>query len=164
MTDQPGIAVPATAVNMIATEVRGYGHRRLETGGFLMLPRGTAIVSTVAFAGAAGIVRRHNLFQISERALDRLFTFADDHDLHIPVQFHSHEQGAFLSRTDAEHGLRVEGFTSVVVPMYSAPPVEMSRWGWWCFTIGAWVAAVIPPIGPGPVTAVRFDEDGVHAN
>jgi len=164
MTEQPGVAVPATAVAIIATEVRGYGHRRLETGGFLLLPRDTATVSTVAFAGAPGIVRRHNLFQISERALDRLFIFADDHDLQIPVQFHSHELGAFLSRTDAEHGLRVEGFTSVVIPTYSAPPVEISQWGWWCFTTGAWVSAVVPQIGHGAVTAVRFDEDRVHAN
>lgn len=127
-----------------------------------MLPRDTPTVSIVACAGSTGILRRHNLFQISEGAPDRLFAFADDHDLHAPVQFHSHETGAFLSRTDAKHGLRVEGFTSVVVPTYSAPLCEMGRWGWWCFTAGVW-AATFPPIGHGPVTAVRFDEDGVHA-
>jgi len=163
MTDQPGIAVPPTAIELITAEVRGYGHHRLETGGFLMLPRDTTTVSIVAFTGAAGILRRHNLFEISEGALDRLFAFADDHDLQVPVQFHSHEMGAFLSRTDAEHGLRVEGFTSVVVPTYSAPPCDMGRWGWWCFTAGVWAATAALPIGHGPVSAVRFDEDGVHA-
>lgn len=163
MTDRPDLAVPPSAIELVASEVRAYGHRRLETGGFLMLPRDAPTVSIVAFAGTAGILRRRNLFQISAGALDRLFAFADDHDLQAPVQFHSHQTGAFLSRIDAEHGLRVEGFTSVIVPTYSAPPGDIRRWGWWCFTAGAWAATAVPPIGHGPVTAVRFDEDGVHA-
>jgi len=90
---------------MITAETRAYGQRYPETGGFLMLPRDSGTVTTVAFAGTTGIVRRQHLFQISERALDRLFTFADDHDLHIPVQFHSHEYDAF--GRDLAHGLQV---------------------------------------------------------
>src|SRR5437660_1251066 len=119
MTDQPETAVPAGAVETITTEIRVYGQQLLETGGFMMLPRGCGTVTTVAFAGITGIVRRQHLFQISARALDRLFTFADDHDLYIPVQFHSHERGAYLSWIDAQHGLRVDGFTSVVIPTYT---------------------------------------------
>ncbi len=162
MTDQSQTAVPAAAVNTITTEIRAYGQRYMETGGFLMLPRERGTVTTVAFAGTAGIERRRHLFQISERTLDRLFTFADDHDLYIPVQFHSHEYDANLSWTDAQHGLRVDGFTSVVIPTYTDPPADMGRWGWWCFTAGEWAPAPVPHYGPGRVRVVRFDADGVR--
>ena len=67
-------------------------------------------------AGCTGIVRAKDHFQISERALDRLFTYADAHRFWLPVQFHSHQFGTAMSRTDARHGLCVEGFVSAIVP------------------------------------------------
>lgn len=162
MTDHPETAVPASAVSTITAEIRAYGQRQLETGGFLMLPRGSGTITAVAFAGTTGIVRHQRLFQISERALDRLFTFADDHNLYIPAQFHSHEDHAYLSWTDARYGLRVDGFTSTVIPTYGEPPADTGHWGWWCFTAGDWAPTAAPVTTTGPVNVVQFDEDGVR--
>jgi hypothetical protein len=119
------------------------------------------VVSAVAFAGDIGIVRYRDVFQISERALDRIFTFADDHDLWIPAQFHSHKADAFLSFTDERHGLCVEEFTSIVIPTYAAPPDDIARWGWWRFTAGRWRDAEPGHVTGGTVQLVRFDEAGV---
>ncbi len=156
--------LPQAAVAAIAKDVQVYGHRGLETGGFLLLSRDADVVSTVAFAGDEGIVRQRNLFQISERALDRLFTFADDRDLWVPVQFHSHGAGAFLSLTDADHGLRAEGFTSAVIPGYRDPPTDIHQWGWWRFTAGRWGRVSGACVGDGLVELVRFDEVGVRGD
>jgi hypothetical protein len=154
--------LPQAAVVAITKDVRVYGLCELETGGFLLLPGDADIVSLVALAGDQGITRRRDRFQISERALDRLLTFADDRDLWVPIQFHSHEAGAFLSPIDADHGLRVEGFTSVVVPAYRDPPGNLDRWGWWRFTAGHWARANGARVADGAVELVRFDEAGVH--
>lgn len=155
-------SVPAEAVDRIIEETRTFGRRVLETGGFLLLPRDAPTVSLVAFAGAVGIARGRDLFEISERALDRLFVFADDHDLWAPIQFHSHRLGAFLSRTDMEHGLCAEGFISVVVPTYAAPPDSVTQWGWWRFESGAWVAIGPCAVGTGEINVVEFGEVGVR--
>ncbi len=108
------ILIPASGVTAAVDETAAFGVRDLETGGFLLVPRsssadGGSPVAVIALAGDTGIVRDRGLFQISERALDRIFAFADDHDLWIPAQFHSHKVGAFLSRTDQRHGLCVDG-------------------------------------------------------
>jgi hypothetical protein len=157
--------IPDVGVAAIVEETAAFGVRDLETGGFLLVPRESsaeaAVVSIVAFAGDVGIVRYRDVFQISERALDRIFTFADDHDLRIPAQFHSHEVAAFLSFTDEQHGLRVEEFTSIVIPTYAAPPEEPARWGWWCFVAGRWRDAEPGQVIGGSVQLVRFDEAGV---
>jgi hypothetical protein len=156
------VRIRAAAAARIIEEVTAFGRRSLETGGFLLAPRGSAALSVVAFAGKAGIVRCRDLFQISERALSRLFEFADDHDLYAPVQFHSHRRGPFLSRTDKEHGLRAEGFISAVVPTYAGPPRSVTAWGWWSFQEGNWVAVRPPALLAGEITAVEFDEDGLR--
>jgi hypothetical protein len=162
MTLPSMLILPRAAVAAITRDVRGYGQRELETGGFLLSPRDTDVVSMVALAGDQGIARWRDKFQISERALDRLFSFADDRDLWAPIQFHSHEAGAFLSPIDANHGLRVEGFTSVVIPAYRDPPTDIHRWGWWRLTQGRWARTNGARIGDGAVELVRFDEEGVH--
>ncbi len=162
MTLRCALILPQSAVESITRDVRVYGQRELETGGFLLLARDADVVSMVAFAGDQGIARWRDRFQISERALDRLFSFADDRDLWVPIQFHSHEAGAFLSPIDADHGLRVEGFTSVVVPAYRDPPTDIHRWGWWRFTAGRWARANGARVADGAVELVRFDEGGVH--
>ena len=162
MTLPSMLILPRAAVEAITRDVRGYGRRELETGGFLLLPIDADIVSMVALAGEHGVVRRRDSFQISERALDRLFTFADDRDLWAPIQFHSHEAGAFLSRIDVDHGLRVEGFTSVVVPAYRDPPTDIRLWGWWRFTQGRWARTNGARVADCAVELVRFDEEGVH--
>jgi hypothetical protein len=161
------IVIPADAVTAVIGETAAFGARDLETGGFVLVPRvtspgGDPPAAAIALAGDAGIVRHRDLFQISERALDRVFTFADDHDLWIPAQFHSHRVGAFLSVTDKRHGLRVDGFISVVVPAYASPPRDLTRWGWWQFESGRWRDAESGHVTGGTVEVVRFDEAGVH--
>lgn len=160
------VAIPAAGVAAIVKDIAAFGARDLETGGFLLAPRGGAtdgdgVVTAVAAAGDVGIVRCRDAFQISERALDRLFTFADDHGLWIPAQFHSHEVAAFLSFTDERHGLCVEEFTTIVIPAYAAPPEDVARWGWWRFTAGRWREAEPGHVTSGTVHLVRFDEAGV---
>lgn len=152
--------MPLLAVKAVIEHVRLYGLRRLETGGFFLLPRDEKTVSTVAVAGTAGIVRRHNLFQISERALAQLFAYADSRDLWVPIQFHSHGRGALLSFTDVAHGFCVEGFVSVVIPDYATPTSDVTSWGWWCFSAGEWLPVEPAKVGTGYVVVVRFDEDG----
>jgi hypothetical protein len=150
-------------VHAVLDETRAYGKRNVETGGFLTASTNSDAITGVAVAGTAGIVRRADLFQISERALDRLFTYADDRGLWMPVQFHSHRFGAGMSLTDELHGLRVEGFISTILPQYANPPEDASKWGWWQFTEGEW--RPLTPISidrpeSGPV--VVFDEGGVR--
>jgi hypothetical protein len=156
------LAVPAGAGPVIADEICRYGRRGTETGGFLLAPEGTGSVSIVAFAGAAGITRRRLLFQVSELALDRLFGFAAARRCWVPAQFHSHAAGAFLSVTDQEHGLRVSGFASAVVPEFADPPAAVAAWSWWRFDDGEWVGAPAPRTADGDLEAVIFDEDGVR--
>jgi hypothetical protein len=162
MTSGFGLSFPEGAIPLIAADVRSYGERSLETGGFLLTPVGGEVVSVVALAGERGIVRHRELFQISERALDRIFTHADDHELHIPVQFHSHRLGAFLSWTDASHGLCVADFVSVVIPGYREPTCDVQQWGWWQFGDRRWKPIAAPRVTPGTTSFVRFDEDGVR--
>jgi hypothetical protein len=153
----------ADAVAAVIRETRSYGERSLETGGFLIAESGTDTLTGVAMAGDAGITRRRRLFQISERALDRLFTFADDQGLWIPVQFHSHERAAFMSETDAEHGLRVEGFVSTIIPEFAAPPDDVCSWRWWEFQQGDWHACSPARIVAAELDlAIVFDEDGIR--
>ncbi|MDP9226030.1 MAG: hypothetical protein M3P18_19765 [Actinomycetota bacterium] len=162
MSGEESITVPESAIDLIADEILVFGQQNVETGGFVLAAREDSVVSKVALAGEAGIVRHRNLFQISERALDRLFTFADDHGMWIPAQFHSHRLAAFLSPTDKQHGLKVEGFTSVVVPTYAAPPRDITCWGWWRFEAGEWRDAELCRLVEGAVSVIRFDEDGAR--
>ena len=158
------IALPMSGVVSVIDEVRTYGRHHQETGGFLLLPRGNSTVSVVALSGSAGIERRHNLFQVSARALASLFTFADDRDLWVPVQFHSHGASTFLSDTDKTHGLCVEGFISTVVPHFHGPPSDITAWGWWRYTKGRWIAIEPAIQGDGDVEVVHFDEGGIDAS
>jgi len=157
------LAIPSGAVDVLARETRSYGVRLLETGGFLFTETDHTTQRGVALAGTRGIVRRRRLFQISARALDRLFTFADDRGLWIPVQFHSHEMSAVMSETDDAHGLRAEGFVSAIIPSFAAPPADVSRWGWWQFQHGGWHQRAPITVHPAAVDlVVTFDEDGVR--
>jgi hypothetical protein len=150
-------------VDAVVDETRTYGDRNLETGGFLTAATNSDDITGAAVAGTRGIVRRADLFQISERALARLFSYADDKGLWMPVQFHSHRFGPGMSLTDALHGLRVEGFISTILPRFADPPKDVSQWGWWQFTDGEWFsfpAISIDRQKLGPV--IVFDEDGVR--
>jgi hypothetical protein len=163
MTALPNaLSLPAGAARRIAADARAHGLTDVETGGFLMAPRGRDAVRIVAFAGVTGVVRRRRLFQISAGAIDKLFEHADQNELWIPAQFHSHGGTAFLSPTDKRHGLAVEGFVSVVVPFYAAPSDNPSSWGWWQYRAGEWVPTRAAGASLADSAYLRFDEDGVR--
>ena len=164
MTIRPSspFALPATAGRVIAEEVRRFGQRDVETGGFLLAPRGHSTVTVVAFAGEAGIIRERLLFQVSALALDQLFGFADQRSCRIPAQFHSHAAGAFLSFTDQQLGFRVNGFTSAVIPRFTDPPAGVPTWGWWRFSSENWTPCQPPQTKGDDMEAVTFDEEGVR--
>jgi hypothetical protein len=157
------LTVPAAAGLVIAEEVRWFGRRDVETGGFLLAPQGQGTVVVVAFAGQAGITRHRLLFQVSPLALDRLFGFADQRACWVPAQFHSHATEAFLSPTDQQNGLRVSGFTSVVIPRFADPPPDVAAWGWWQFSGPDWTRCWPPGVEGHEVEVVIFDEEGVRA-
>lgn len=164
MSRATSLFIPSAGVRAVAEEIQVFGQQNLETGGFLAMRRGQATVSTVAMAGTSGIGRAHNLLQISARALDRLFAYADEQDLWIPIQFHSHAASAFLSQTDRTLGLCVEGFVSTVVPNFHRPPANTTAWGWWRYSGGEWLDIEAAGEVPGEVGVIRFDEDGVRAS
>jgi hypothetical protein len=154
--------VPAEAGPAIADEVRRYGALDVETGGFLLAPEGTATVCTVAFAGTSGITRRRLQLQISEIALDQLFAYVGKQACWVPAQFHSHAEEAILSRTDREHGLRVPGFISAVIPRFADPPASPDTWTWWRFDGTGWQPVGSPRAGHRDLRQVIFDEDGIR--
>jgi hypothetical protein len=157
------LTLTAAVVDEVITETAAFGSARLETGGFLMASAGSNAVCSVAMAGDAGIVRTWNQFQISDQALDRLFSYADSNQLWLPIQFHSHQFDAGMSRTDAQHGLRVEGFISAILPTFAHPPDAVGEWNWWQFTSGRWRGCPPPVVVPAPVSlVVSFDEGGVR--
>ncbi len=155
------LVFPNAGASAVVGEVRRYGTLRLETGGFFLAPRGTERITCIACAGNTGIVRRPELFQIGERALDCLFAYAEARDLWIPAQFHSHMFDAGLSRCDLEHGFSVEGFHTTVVPFFHAPPSHPARWGWWRYR-SAWEPVNAPESSAAAVQACYFDEGGVR--
>ena len=156
------LILPIVGVRLITEDVARFGAYPAETGGFLLAPRETELVTTIALAGTRGIVHRRGLFQVSELALDRLFAYADERDLWIPAQYHSHGGRAFMSPTDIDHGLSVAGFVSTIVPFYATPPADPARWGWWQYD-GEWTTIDPPRVEPAVASAIVFDEDGVRA-
>jgi hypothetical protein len=156
-----GLLLPDAAAEAIVAEVARYGRHQVETGGFMLTSVTTDVVTAIAHAGTRGILRRHDLFQISDLALDALFAHVEEHGLSIPAQYHSHGLGAFMSDCDLEHGLSVEGFTSTIVPFFSDPPPDPSAWGWWRFA-RSWIPLAPPVSTIGEVEVLVFDEDGVR--
>lgn len=155
------LTVASAAIETVVADVRRFGAGNVETGGFLLAPVETETITAVALAGEIGIVRRRDLFQVSDLALDRLFANADDSDFWIPAQFHSHGLVAELSRCDIEHGLAVEHFVSTIVPWYADPPLDAAAWGWWQYD-SRWTRIDAPAIVPGASVTVVFDENGVR--
>lgn len=149
------------AVRALLDETRSWGSRGVETGGFL-LRAGDGPARCVALAAASGISRRHDYFMVSGRAIAQLFRWAEDQELAVVAQVHSHRCDAFLSKTDLQHGFSVRGFISAVIPRFASPPPHLPAWGWWRFE-GVWQQTVAPSVTAGSPHIVRFDEDGVRA-
>jgi hypothetical protein len=159
-----GLVLCSGARDGVIAEVERYGALACETGGFLLTTAGTPErLAIAALADERGIDRRRGLFEVSGRAIERLFAWAGERELAIRAQVHSHGRRAFLSRTDVEHGFTVEGFTTAVVPWFAAPPADPARWGWWRCAGGDWLTADAPAVIEAAAEIVHFDEDGVRA-
>lgn len=157
------LSLPANAIDAMLADVRHHGHQRLETGGLLLTHPGSREVTTVAIAGSEGVHREWGLFVLTMPAFDALFSYAEDAGLQVRAMWHSHEGAAFLSPTDRQHGLRMRGFTSTVIPTYRTPPSDPGSWGWWTYDCGDW--QVSPPGATDPTmtaTVVTFDQGGVR--
>ena len=150
------------AVEIIAAETARFGALGVETGGFVLYPTDSDEPSVVALVGERGISRHPRLLEISALAIDRLFGFADDHNLRVRVQFHSHREEAFLSVTDKEFGLRVPGIVSTVIPNFADPPADPRSWGWWMFNADDWAEIAPWTLAGEAPRVVVFDEDGAH--
>jgi proteasome lid subunit RPN8/RPN11 len=153
------LTITSDAVATIGAEVAAWGAKEMETGGFLLAGDDRAI-TIVAHSGRTGIERHRDLFVVSGRALAFLFAYAEERDLMVVAQFHSHGRRAFLSRSDLRHGFGVDGFTTTVVPYYASPPDDITAWGWWIHRSG-WQATEPPPVAIGSVRTIHFDEDGI---
>lgn len=156
--------IPITAAELVHAHVADYGRLDVETGFFLLSPRGTTTVTTVALAGSHGVVRHPYHFSVSRRGISQLFRHVTAHDLTILAQVHSHRGRASLSETDLKHGYSVEGFTTAVIPFYQHAPFSPAAWGWWRYQDGGWEVAEPFELADGAQTAtISFDEEGVRA-
>jgi hypothetical protein len=156
------LSFPAGALSHLTADVAAYGAQELETGAFLLAPAEQPDqLDVLAVVGTRGIIRRRDHFSVAAEAIERLFDWAEDHWLRVRAQIHSHAGPAVLSRTDRTHGLNVPGFTTTIVPCFTAPPRTPAAWGWWRYEDGDW--RTIPPaaVNAHPVSIVRFDTGGV---
>jgi hypothetical protein len=156
--------IPITAARLLHAHVADHGRLDVETGAFLLAPRGTTTVTTIPLAGSHGVVRHPYHFSVSRRAISHLFRHVTAHDLTILAQIHSHRGRAGLSETDLKHGYSVEGFTTAVVPFYRHPPFSPAEWGWWRYNDGGWEVAEPFMLANGaPTGTISFDENGIRA-
>jgi proteasome lid subunit RPN8/RPN11 len=142
--------------------VAACGATGVETGGFLLVHRpDPAVTGVLALAGATGIVRQPDQFIISGAAVDLLSEWAENYDLRVVAQFHSHRGPAFLSSIDRRGGMRVAGFISAVIPNFRRPPASPDAWAWFTFIAGGW--QLRPPLRSvrGEVQIISFDEEGI---
>jgi hypothetical protein len=154
--------VSTSVVQGIVDDVASWGRHGVETGGFILTRADPRLGDTVILCGETGITRRPDQLVISGEALAVLFDYAAEHDMVVACQIHSHQFGPRMSPTDQRFGLTVEGFTSVIVPRWSAPSIDPGDWGWWRFTEGRWLAAGAPHSVEAEAMVLVFDERGVQ--
>jgi hypothetical protein len=160
MTD---LVLPQNAVTDLIDQVSSYGRLNVETGALLMSDRNSDMVQVVALAGEAGVTRRYGLFVLSMPVIDQAFTYAEDRDLQVRAQIHSHAGDAFMSRTDKSGNLNMKGFIAAVIPNFRKPPHDPSSWGWWTFNAGAWEPSEPARLTVAPrATVLTVDADGVR--
>lgn len=152
----------ADAVETIVADVARHGGLGVETGALLLTPPDDPTVTVLALAGTVGINRRPRLLVLSSLALNPLFAYAEENNLQLRAQIHSHARQAFLSHTDKTGNIRMPGFIASVIPNFATPPRDPATWGWWIFKDGDWV-----PMEPAVITTqstkvITFDADGVH--
>jgi len=156
------LQIGADAVATMVADVARYGALGVETGSLLLTPPGEPTVTVVALAGVSGIDRHPDLLVFSANALNPLFSYAEDNELQVRAQAHSHQYEAFLSSTDRAGNIRMPGFIASVIPKFATPPTDTATWGWWDFDGTDWT-----PTQPATVTAsdtkvITFDADGVR--
>jgi len=158
------LLITRNLVDGLVEDMRRFGAHTQETGAFLLATEQKPNrLTLLALAGTAGISRRRELFTVSGSAIERLFSWAGDHELRIAAQVHSHAREAFLSPTDLRHGFDVAGFITAVVPHFAQPSREPDHWGWWQRSPSAWQPRRAPTVVAGAVRTFRFDEAGVRA-
>jgi hypothetical protein len=152
---------PKACLSVIHEEVKRYGECDLETGGFFLTESESDEIDVLALAGEIGITRTWGLFQVSGKAIERLFDWADGETLRISAQLHSHCLSAFLSETDTDYGFNVDGFQTSVIPSYCNPPFLPQQWRWWQFTKHRWIEIGSPELGSQNCRIIKFDERGI---
>ena len=92
-----------------------------------------------------------------------LFDHAEDNDLQVRAQVHSHMFEAFMSPTDKAGNIRMQGFIAAVTPTFAAPSSDVAVWGWWVFDGADWIETRPATVAADLNTKViTFDADGVH--
>jgi hypothetical protein len=156
------LIVPKVCLSVIYEEVKRYGECDLETGGFFLTKNDSNEIDVVAFAAEIGITRSWGLFQVSGKAIEKLFDWADGEELHVAAQVHSHGLSSFLSETDINYGFSVDGFQTTVIPSYCNPPFLPQQWRWWRFTNHRWIEVASPELGGQNCRIIKFDERGIE--
>lgn len=154
--------ISTSVVEAIVDDVTSWGARGVETGGFILTRANPRLGDAVILCGETGITRRPDQLVISGEALAVLFDYAAAHDMVVACQLHSHQFGPRMSPTDKRFGLTVQGFTSVIVPRWSAPSWEPADWGWCRFTDGQWLGASAAESVEADARVLVFDERGVQ--
>lgn len=155
-------SIARTLLEPLQDHVRDHGRRDDEAGGFLLGTYEDPVATVLALAEGVGVERSRGFFRVSGTAMEQLFTFAENENLRVWAQVHSHPRRSFLSETDETDGFRVEGFISGVIPNYVKPPRKPQSWGWWTFHHGAWEATGIPSLNGGVSRVVTFDATGIR--
>ncbi|MEV2193605.1 Mov34/MPN/PAD-1 family protein [Streptomyces phaeochromogenes] len=157
------LRISPRSLDAFIDDVRRHGRLGRETGGFFLTTPEDRDVRAVALAGSRGIDRAYGRFVIGLQAIDKAFAYAEERGLQVRAMLHSHPRGAFLSRTDLRHSLRVPGFVNAVVPTFAEPPTDPSLWGWWQYD-DDWSSCAPPVTDPAcPKAAViTFDAEGVR--
>jgi hypothetical protein len=155
-------SLPAQMASDIAATARMAGVRLVETGGFVLGNPDDSAGTVLALTGEVDIERREQLFHVGGLALSTLFEWADEQELSVLAQWHTHRRQAFLSKMDVEQGLNVPGFVTSVVPDFERASPAPDRWGWWTYNGAAWAPTAPPAVTTAPFRTVTFERGRVH--
>lgn len=165
MTPRSRFTIEPSCVAAITAAVRDHGRQCVETGAYLLACQdGPLHMCVAAVTGTSGVQRSARLLRVSAAANAELYLWAARERFTIVAYVHSHLAGAFLSRTDCEESLNIEGFVSAVVPDFANPHEDPGGWGWWRFLNGGWVEIDAPRVGSLTTDSriMVFDEEGVR--
>ncbi|QWC86566.1 hypothetical protein KLP28_07820 [Nocardioidaceae bacterium] len=156
------IDLGADALDVLVGDVARYGALGLETGALFLTPPGEPSVTVLALAGTADIDRHARLLVLSSAALNPLFAYAEQNNVQVRAQIHSHMHEAFLSNTDKTGNIRMPGFIASVIPNFATPSHDPATWGWWAFQDSDWVPIAPASVKARTTTVITFDADGVR--